>query len=251
MNRFFTRSELATEYRHPQHVLEQLLVEIAPVEKNNQGEPLFLEAHVDAWLTARYSPLQGRQVDGPALVPDLPREVSTEEAAIILGVSKDTVLKLRSSGVLPFRNAAPPGSTRPAYRFPLEAVVKLRMTYDTEEQTPDFPKEGPRRVGKEAVQAHRLRLNRHRQDALTTWPFNGADRGATLAPFRHAPPHAPRDAPAPSASAGGVVTDSVLHFALARGKIPLVGNFFLWPLCELPDFCLRGTTARTPPGNPA
>lgn len=36
-----------------------------------------------------------------------------------------------------------------------------------------------------------------------------------------------------------------------NSTILLVGNFFLWPLCELPDFCLRGTTARTPPGDPA
>ena len=35
----------------------------------------------------------------------------------------------------------------------------------------------------------------------------------------------------------------------SRGRILLVGNFFLWPLCDFPDFCLRGTTARTPPGN--
>jgi excisionase family DNA binding protein len=61
MNRFFTRSELATEYRHPLHVLEQLLAEIAPVEKNNQGEPLFLDAHVDAWLNDQYAAIPGRR----------------------------------------------------------------------------------------------------------------------------------------------------------------------------------------------
>lgn len=78
----------------------------------------------------------------------MPREVSTDEAAVILGVSKDTVLKVRSSGLLPFRNAAPPDSSRPASRFPLEAVVRLRTTYNTDEPTPDFPKERPRRVRK-------------------------------------------------------------------------------------------------------
>lgn len=55
MNRFFTRTELAEAYHHPKHVLEQLLAEVAPVEKNDGGEPLYLEAHVDAWLTARYT----------------------------------------------------------------------------------------------------------------------------------------------------------------------------------------------------
>ena len=41
--------------------------------------------------------------------------------------------------------------------------------------------------------------------------------------------------------AGGraaLTADSVLQFALARGTIHLIGNFFLWPLCELPDFAL-------------
>jgi hypothetical protein len=33
MNRFFTAAELAEAYRHPKHVLEQLLAGIAPVEK--------------------------------------------------------------------------------------------------------------------------------------------------------------------------------------------------------------------------
>lgn len=55
MNRFFTAIELADEYRLPMHIQNQLLGEVFPVEKCDQGEPLYLEAHVDAWLTARYS----------------------------------------------------------------------------------------------------------------------------------------------------------------------------------------------------
>jgi hypothetical protein len=66
---------------------------------------------------------------------DLPAEVGTAQAAKILGVSKDTVLAYRAKGILPFRNLAPPGSTKPAYMFPLAAVVKLRTTYE-EEQPP-------------------------------------------------------------------------------------------------------------------
>lgn len=55
MNRFFTCADLFAEYRLPQHVYNQLFVEVVPVEKTDQGKPLYLEAHGDAWLTARYS----------------------------------------------------------------------------------------------------------------------------------------------------------------------------------------------------
>ena len=72
-------------------------------------------------------------------------EVGTLAAAKVLGVSKDTVLKLREAGVLPYRNAAPPGSTRPVFRFPLDAVLKLRGGYHTEVPAPRGPKAPPRR----------------------------------------------------------------------------------------------------------
>ena len=35
-------------------------------------------------------------------------------------------------------------------------------------------------------------------------------------------------------------------FAFVRGTILLVGKFFLWPLCELPDFCLVRDDGPTP-----
>lgn len=88
---------------------------------------------------------RGRVPEAP-LTSELPKEVSTEEAATILGVSKDTVLKLRAAGLLEFRNAAPPGSSRPVYRFPLESVVRLRTDYDTDDPTPAMPREQPRRA---------------------------------------------------------------------------------------------------------
>ena len=47
-------------YRLPKHVHDQLLAEVVPVDKNDQGEPLFLEAHVDSWLADRYGTLPGR-----------------------------------------------------------------------------------------------------------------------------------------------------------------------------------------------
>ena len=59
----------------------------------------------------------------------LPEEVSLKQAAEILGVSKDTVLKLKNEGVLQVRNAAPPTSSRPVYRFKLESVTAYRTAY--------------------------------------------------------------------------------------------------------------------------
>lgn len=60
MNRFFTAVELADHYRLSQHIQDQLFGEVVPVEKSDQDEPLFLEAHVDAWLTARFAVLPWR-----------------------------------------------------------------------------------------------------------------------------------------------------------------------------------------------
>jgi hypothetical protein len=90
---------------------------------------------------------RGRVPEAP-VTKELPKEVSTEEAAAILGVTKDTVLKLRAEGLLEFRNAAPPGSNRPVYRYPLESVVRLRTAYETDDPTPAVPREQPRRVAK-------------------------------------------------------------------------------------------------------
>jgi len=61
MNRFFSHPELADTYRLPKHIHEQLLAEVAPVEKNDQDEPLFLEAHIDAWLADQYAAVPGRR----------------------------------------------------------------------------------------------------------------------------------------------------------------------------------------------
>lgn len=60
MNRFFTQANLIVEYRLPRHVHDQLFSELVPVEKTDQGEPLFLEAHVNAWLDGRYAAMPGR-----------------------------------------------------------------------------------------------------------------------------------------------------------------------------------------------
>lgn len=76
-------------------------------------------------------------------IAGLPQEVATVRAAEILGVSKDTVLKLKAAGLLEYRNTAPPGSSRPVYAFTLRSVMELRTSYERDEplprQPPDFP----------------------------------------------------------------------------------------------------------------
>lgn len=54
MNCFFTRPDLIAEYRLPQHIHHRLFAEVAAVEINDQGDLLYLEAHVDSWLAYHY-----------------------------------------------------------------------------------------------------------------------------------------------------------------------------------------------------
>ena len=65
MNRLFTRLEAITEYRLPAHVADDLASAVIPVEKNDKGEQLYLEVHLDAWLSARYAdcPQHGAKAD--------------------------------------------------------------------------------------------------------------------------------------------------------------------------------------------
>jgi hypothetical protein len=77
-----------------------------------------------------------------------PQEVGTAKAAEILGVSKDTVLKLKGAGLLEYRNTAPPGSSRPVYAFTLRSVMELRTSYERDEPLPPRPPEPPNRRAK-------------------------------------------------------------------------------------------------------
>ena len=108
-----------------------------------------LETQARQGLSATVAVLPQHQHHGrPGTTPlldNLPEEVGTAQAARILGVSKDTVLAYREKGLLPFRNLAPPGSTKPVYLFPLEAVVKLRTTYPTEQPASPVQAEPTRR----------------------------------------------------------------------------------------------------------
>lgn len=75
----------------------------------------------------------------------LPREVSTAEAAKILGISKDTVLKLKSAGLLEYRNTGSPDSCRPVFAFTLRSVIELRTNYDRDMPVPRQRPDPPRR----------------------------------------------------------------------------------------------------------
>ena len=88
----------------------------------------------------------------------LPKEVSTAEAGRILGISKDTVLKLKAAGLLKYRNTAPPDSFRPVFAFSLQSVLELRTKYEQDIPMPRRPKESPRRRVKGERKYEHLRL---------------------------------------------------------------------------------------------
>jgi len=136
----WTDDELCVFFKITREDLQAWIAQGLKVKQCLDGSLRITETAVDEFN-------RGRVIEAP-LVSDLPREVSTEEAATILGLSKDTVLKLRAAGLLEFRNAAPPGSSRPVYRFLLESVVRLRTSYETDEPTPRIPGQPTRRAVK-------------------------------------------------------------------------------------------------------
>jgi len=89
----------------------------------------------------------------------LPKEVSTGQAASILGVSKDTVLKLKSSGLLEYRNTAPPDSFRPVFAFSLRSVLEVRTSYERDTPLLRRPQDHPRRRIKGERKYKHLRLD--------------------------------------------------------------------------------------------
>ena len=70
---------------------------------------------------------------------DLPEELSTQEAARVLGCCKHTVLQFQEEGLLEWRNAAPPSSQRPLFRFTLRSVLELRLAYQRGSPRPPGP----------------------------------------------------------------------------------------------------------------
>jgi hypothetical protein len=109
---------------------------IDPSEFNEIDVTRFTKLLVPKWRPSAHA------LQTPAAVPE---EVSTEEAAQILGCSKDTVLKFKNEGLLEHRNAAPPSSSRPVFRFPMRSVLQLRCGYEKTERAQRAPKESPRR----------------------------------------------------------------------------------------------------------
>lgn len=75
---------------------------------------------------------------------DLPEEVSTQQAAEILGCCKHTVLQYMEAGMLEWRNAAPPSSARPVFRFTLRSVLDIRLGYKKGSPKPEA-RVGPRK----------------------------------------------------------------------------------------------------------
>jgi hypothetical protein len=72
---------------------------------------------------------------------DLPEEVSTKQAAAILGCCRHTVLQYLADGLLEWRNTAPPSSTRPVFRLTLRSVLELRRAYQHGSPHPPRPAE--------------------------------------------------------------------------------------------------------------
>jgi hypothetical protein len=103
----------------------------------------------------------GSREYGPTLDGNrLPKEVSTAEAAEILGVGKDVVLKLKRAGLLEYRTAGPPDGSRIVYRFLLASVIEFRTSYRADVPIPQMPppEPGRRRVrGRQQAFKH-LRL---------------------------------------------------------------------------------------------
>jgi hypothetical protein len=76
---------------------------------------------------------------------ELPEEVSADQASKILETSKHTVLRLLEEGLLEWRNAAPPSSSRPVYRITLRSVLELRTSYRRGGMASPTPATQPRR----------------------------------------------------------------------------------------------------------
>jgi excisionase family DNA binding protein len=54
MNRLFKKQQIVSEYRIPSHLQAELFRAVQPVEQDEHGEPLYLEDHLDHWLTNRF-----------------------------------------------------------------------------------------------------------------------------------------------------------------------------------------------------
>jgi hypothetical protein len=79
-----------------------------------------------------------RAEDSHVATLDLPKEVTTAEAAKILGCDRKQIIKFIQHGLLAVRNKTGPWSTRPQFAVELQSLLNLRCSYRTQgrEQTP-------------------------------------------------------------------------------------------------------------------
>lgn len=77
----------------------------------------------------------------------VPPELSRREAAAYLGVSIETLLEFQRAGLLRYRNASPPGSGKPRYRYPVADLDRLMQQGYRRDQPP--PRNVPARRRKQ------------------------------------------------------------------------------------------------------
>jgi hypothetical protein len=151
LGELFSREQLQERWQLSDAQYLGLLRDGLPTLRLSDGSVRHPEVAVDEWARQYFQPQEqlplppGDQAAAEdRLLQQAPREISTAEAAEILGVSKDTVLSLKDSGLLEYRNTAPPGSSRPIYAFSLRSVMELRTSYQRDEPAPT-PRTEPQR----------------------------------------------------------------------------------------------------------
>ena len=122
-------------------MLDKLLNVLAPGWVGSIIGLAGIAAAVIAYVRSRQRAILAYRTRGMSLLgndeANLPKEVSTNEAAQILGCDKKTVLKYIDQGLLEWRDMSPPSSTRPTYRLKLDSVLRLRNSYRVGGTNPD------------------------------------------------------------------------------------------------------------------
>jgi hypothetical protein len=146
INRLFTFNDLVAHYGGPLSLWEKLRP-LIPVWRVNEGIAIYLESEVDQFLQSilTTSDTEGgrssKQTESPAVAgsadqtgsrragrqPGFPSdELTTQQAAVYLSVSVDTLEKYVKSGLLARRDIAPPGSAKPRYRYRVADLDRLK-----------------------------------------------------------------------------------------------------------------------------
>jgi hypothetical protein len=93
---------------------------------------------------------------------NLPREVTTREAAQILGCDPKIVTKYIRHGDLEWRDIAAPDSSRPNYRITIASVLKMRQSYRRSFPQVSGERQQPQRrvTVADVMQSPHIQLNR-------------------------------------------------------------------------------------------